>query len=105
MKSNDIETTGLIYEGLLVLLQNWRQFNEALSQKQPAKVAAKVLKLEGTDDKVRDKLAFYLIDTVANYEVEKEELRSDIAQIVKENFGATIDDGSDLEVCVDEVLD
>ena len=101
MKPNDIEITGQIYEGLIMVLENWSVLNEALSQRDnlpEPKISPGGLNLKGTDNKVRDKLAFYLIDIMSNYETTKEEFRSDIVQIMKENFGVTISDNSDLEV-------
>ena len=105
MEKNDIEVVGLLYEGLMMELEMWDVLNTAFSQKwsaeNPKPAAAKenkALIFTGTDDRIREKIAIYLSDTISNYEVSKEELRQDIEDIMLLNFNVVMDDGSDMEV-------
>ena len=103
MEKSDIEVTGLIYDGIMIELNNWAILDSALKQKAknelpPHTVNPEDLVLTGTDEKIKDKFAFFLIDTMSNYEVNKEDIRDDIKGIMKSNFGSIIEDNSDLQV-------
>eukprot|EP00826_Nyctotherus_ovalis_P024184 TRINITY_DN18743_c0_g1_i1.p1 TRINITY_DN18743_c0_g1~~TRINITY_DN18743_c0_g1_i1.p1 ORF type:complete len:187 (+),score=60.51 TRINITY_DN18743_c0_g1_i1:172-732(+) len=105
MEAKTEEMSGLLYEGILMELEMWDVLITALSQRW-GRAAGKGLSPEtdvnpemvftGTEDEIRDKMAIYLVNTTMNYEVDKEVLRGDIAEIMEINFDLTLEDGSDL---------
>ena len=108
MESNEIEVTGLLYEGIVMELEMWDALNTALSQKwgkseaapipAPPKEKSKELIFTGTDDQIRDKMAIYFADTMGNFEISKDDLKDDLAEIMLVNFGLAVEDDSDSEV-------
>ena len=101
MEANTEELSGLLYEGIVMGLEMWDVLTTALSQNwgkgsiKPADANLEMVFI-GTNDEVIDKMAVYLVNTVTGYVIDREELQSDIAEIMLINFDLILEDNSDL---------
>ena len=101
MEANKEELSGLLYEGIMMEVEMWDVLTTALSQNwgkgstKPADVNPEMV-FTGTNDEIIEKISIYLVNTVMEYVIDREELQSDITEIMLINFDVILEDNSDL---------